>query len=81
MKLYIIIIITAVTLLSGTSLLDNQLLESSLGFFGPPGGLMHSVEKTVFKEILPNIWIRAHELCESRGGRPGLPSLISLRFL
>ena len=21
------------------------------------------------------------ELCESRGGRPGLPSLISLRFL
>ena len=25
--------------------------------------------------------IRAQELCESRGGRPGLPSLISLRFL
>ena len=24
---------------------------------------------------------RARELCESRGGRPGLPSLISLRFL
>ena len=24
---------------------------------------------------------RAKELCESRGGRPGLPSLISLRFL
>ena len=24
---------------------------------------------------------RAEELCESRGGRPGLPSLISLRFL
>ena len=24
---------------------------------------------------------RAQELCESRGGRPGLPSLISLRFL
>ena len=24
---------------------------------------------------------RALELCESRGGRPGLPSLISLRFL
>ena len=23
---------------------------------------------------------RAQELCESRGGRPGLPSLISLRF-
>ena len=25
--------------------------------------------------------LRAHELCESRGGRPGLSSLISLRFL
>ena len=25
--------------------------------------------------------LRAQELCESRGGRPGLPSLISLRFL
>ena len=24
---------------------------------------------------------RAQEVCESRGGRPGLPSLISLRFL
>ena len=24
---------------------------------------------------------RAQELCESRGGRPGLPSLIILRFL
>ena len=24
---------------------------------------------------------RARELCESRGGRPGLPSLINLRFL
>ena len=24
---------------------------------------------------------RTQELCESRGGRPGLPSLISLRFL
>ena len=26
-------------------------------------------------------WNRAQELCESRGGSPGLPSLISLRFL
>ena len=25
--------------------------------------------------------LRVQELCESRGGRPGLPSLISLRFL
>ena len=29
--------------------------------------------------LLPNC--RAQELCESRGGRPGLPSLVSLRFL
>ena len=27
------------------------------------------------------IRIRVQELCESRGGRPGLPSLISLRFM
>ena len=25
--------------------------------------------------------VRAQELCESRGGRPGLPSLLSPRFL
>ena len=25
--------------------------------------------------------VRAQELCERRGGRPGLPSLINLRFL
>ena len=30
--------------------------------------------------ILP-LALRAQELCESRDGRPGLPSLISLRFL
>ena len=28
-----------------------------------------------------NVGARAQELCESRGGRPWLPSLISLRFL
>ena len=27
-----------------------------------------------------NLHCRAQELCESRGGRPGFPSLISLRF-
>ena len=27
------------------------------------------------------IMARAQELCESRGGRPGLPSLINLQFL
>ena len=26
-------------------------------------------------------FFRAQELCENRGGRPGLPSLINLRFL
>ena len=32
--------------------------------------------------VKPQNWhIRAQELCESRGGRPGLPSLISPRFL
>ena len=28
-----------------------------------------------------NTVVRAQELCESRGGRPGLPSLINIRFL
>ena len=28
-----------------------------------------------------NCAFRVQQLCESRGGRPGLPSLISLRFL
>ena len=26
-------------------------------------------------------WVRAQEPCENRGGRPGIPSLIGLRFL
>ena len=30
--------------------------------------------------VLPLV-LRAQKLCESRGGRPGFPSLISLRFL
>ena len=33
------------------------------------------------KHIVVHINNRAQELCESRGGRPGLPSLIRLRFL
>ena len=28
-----------------------------------------------------SVGLRAQELCESRGGRPGLPTLIRLRFL
>ena len=35
---------------------------------------------TVYVDVKQH-WTRTHELCESRGGRPGLPSLISLRFL
>ena len=30
---------------------------------------------------VPESGARSVELCESRGGRPGLPSLINLRFL
>ena len=37
--------------------------------------------KVVKRERLCLGRLRAQELCESRGGRPGLPSLISLRFL
>ena len=31
--------------------------------------------------LVSGVLHRAQELCESRGGRPGLPSLINLRFL
>ena len=31
--------------------------------------------------MVSTVDVIAQELCESRGGRPGLPSLISLRFL
>ena len=33
-----------------------------------------------FNVPVNRVLYRAQELCESRGGRPGLPSLISLRF-
>ena len=33
----------------------------------------------ICQALLHNLF-RVQELCESRGGRPGLPSLISLRF-
>ena len=51
--------------LTGTT--DMQCGETDeIAYIAPPDG---------------NSLIRAQELCESRGGRPGLPSLISLRFL
>ena len=37
--------------------------------------------KQNFNQSLSLSLFRAQELCESRGGRPGLLSLISLRFL
>ena len=39
------------------------------------------LEYSAFKAVGCMCTIRALELCESRGGRPGLPSLIILRFL
>ena len=38
-----------------------------------------SIEAYMYEEQIKAI--RAQELCESRGGRPGLLSLINLRFL
>ena len=43
-----------------------------------PSGAAWEAQK---KQWLTISGLRAQELCESRGGRPGLPSLISLRFL
>ena len=45
---------------------------------GSPSLIVRTVSVDVSKAALKN---RAQELCENRGGRPGLPSLISLRFL
>ena len=40
-----------------------------------------SKERYASKEVFVPRTVRAQELCESRGGCPGLPSLLSLRFL
>ena len=46
------------------------------------GGGGVSQRREVFKRVR---WVsevgRTQELCKSRGGNPGLPSLINLRFL
>ena len=46
---------------------------------------MHSPRDKKWLHELPvgcsnHVVLRAQELCESRGGRPGLPSLVSLPF-
>ena len=46
--------------------------------------LVYILTKFAYKRLSGSDGIlgyRAQELCESRGGRPGLPSLINLRFL
>ena len=45
---------------------------------GGGGGRRKDGFKRRLSQILSN---RAQELCESRGGRPGLPSLTNLQFL
>ena len=40
-----------------------------------------SVSPKIINTEMAHLHFRAQELCESRGGRPGLQSLISLRFL
>ena len=44
-----------------------------------PSLISHLASVDVKQNVLDRI--RAQELCESRGGRPGLPSLINVRFL
>ena len=36
---------------------------------------------TALSSATSRVDLRVRELCESRGGRPGLPSLINLQFL
>ena len=45
------------------------------------GGPSHCYSSAETKTTVNHLEVRPQELCESRGGRPGLPSLISLRFL
>ena len=53
--------------------------NSARPFLSVDNGERHAVPtKTVQRG---HICQKAQELCESRDGRPGLPSLISLRFL
>ena len=58
--------------IASSSLLLNMSLFTTRGFGPTWMNLRSDVE---------NQYMRARELCESRGGRPGLPSLISLWFL
>ena len=45
--------------------------------------LLTSVQSEILYSVVSLVQsvLRTQELCESRGGRPGLPSLINLRFL
>ena len=43
--------------------------------------LLSLLSLSVRAQALYELYERSQELCESRGGRPGLPSLINLRFL
>ena len=80
----------------GPMILAHQLASDQAIQIGS-GSVLHSMTRVVFgrtklnhtREVGSRIYTRsgpilterAQELCESRGGRPGLPSLISLRFL
>ena len=57
---------------------DNRVCIGTEFHTQSEGASVHiSARKLYGLELL----LRAQELCESRGGRPGPPSLISLRFL
>ena len=53
-------------------MVGTDMREQEAGGGGGGGYILHYTGTTT---------IRAQELCESRSGRPGLPSLINLRFL
>ena len=56
-------------------------VQVEVNVLGPPSLIVLVVFVGVKQHFDNNTGFRAQELCESRGGRPGLPSLINLRFL
>ena len=61
---------------------DLDVIREGRGVCRQAGHSGWSQRKQSVESWLPlEVALRTQELCESRGGRPGLPSLISLRFL
>ena len=64
---------------------DKTTMVTAVGNIAYTGGTTNTgkdaLDARFIKKNLKQEWLlRAQKLCEGRGGRPGLPSLIRLRF-